>query len=248
MHGPGAPDAEPNPLTDASADSALADSECNEAPDTECPEMVPLPGAACEGELLCTEYGFGRGFSGRWHVECLDGQWNILERPTSFLGEHPLPSAERCREPFEGERAGVHLRVGPEDTDGFRPYVDGEEVRLSRGGQGSYMLEFQLDAEGARDLDCLLFDASARIGDGEESRLSLPAEFHCGQTRRVYLELNPPLFDQEACESGIEEATHPLELRVSLPGLAEVSVPLTLVHPTCPLIGGGSRMGTAGPG
>jgi hypothetical protein len=121
--------------------------------------------------------------------------------------------------------------------DEFRPFADGEEVRLVQGGQGSSMLEFRLDAAGAFDLDRLVFEATARIDGGEAAMLSLPAEFHCGQTRRLYLVINPPAYDEDACDSGIDEAAHPLELRVSLPGLDEITLSLTLMHPACPLSG-----------
>ena len=141
--------------------------------------------------------------------------------------------------PEDVERALSHRfpGAGPDSMDDFRPFEDSEEVRLTRGGQGSYMLEFQLDAAGARDLDCLLFAATGRIDGGEAAMLSLPAEFHCGQTRRLYLIINPPAYDEDACLSGVEEAAHPLELTVSLPGLDEVTYSLTLMHPTCPIVG-----------
>ena len=46
---------------------------CVESPDTECPEEVPFPGAACAGDLSCTEFPTLRGFHGRWSVRCTEG-------------------------------------------------------------------------------------------------------------------------------------------------------------------------------
>lgn len=209
---------------------------CIEAPDMECPEEVPFPGAACAGDLSCTEFPTLRGFHGRWSVRCIDGLWDIRDRPRNHHtdAEHPLPASEYCRSPFQGERSDAVLRVAPAGGESFTPFAPDDEVRLVQGGQGSYMLEFQLDVEGARDLSCLLMEAEVQIDGGEPSQLSIPSEFLCGATRKVYIVVNPPDHDCDAYHRGETEREYPLELRVSLPGLDEVMVPLRLVHTTCP--------------
>ena len=239
---PAFPDGGPRDATVDAAFDATQDGgiECNYIPDTECPADVPYPGTPCEGELSCNEYPTLRGFEGSWRVECSEGTWRIGEFPTNANPPHaeqPLPSAERCREPFTGDRTGVSLNVGPPGVDDFRSFADGDRVYLSRGGQGSYMVEFRIDAAGARDLDCLLLDVTVTIDGREAGLLSIPARFHCGQTRKVYVVVQPPPPDPEASARGVREQEHALELRVSLPGMAEVTRELILMHPTEPVVG-----------
>ena len=209
---------------------------CVESPDTECPEEVPFPGAACAGDLSCTEFPSLRGFHGRWSVRCNEGTWEIQDRPRNHHtdAEHPLPASEYCRDPFQGERSDAELQVGPADGERFSSFAENAEVRLVRGGQGSHMLEFRLDVAGARDLSCLLIEAEVQIDGGEPASLSVSSEFLCGSTRKVYIVVNPPDHDCDAYHRGETEREYPLELQVTLPGLDEMMVPLRLIHTTCP--------------
>jgi len=113
--------------------------------------------------------------------------------------------------------------------DGFSQYEADERVRLTRGGQGAYMLEFRMDVPTGRDLNCLSIEASVTVAGRTAGEAIMQVETHCGRTRRMYLIVDPPECDNDAQES----RDYPLTLHLHAPGIGQSTFPLILEHSPC---------------
>ena len=114
----------------------------------------------------------------------------------------------------------VTVSIGPAGATAFRAFEAGESVEPVTGGQGLSMLELRLAMDGADGVGC----ATASITVEHEGTRTDPAisdlEFHCGETRRVFVIL-PSTLD-------CSEPTADIGVDVEVVGLGTVHVDLVL--------------------
>ena len=214
------------PLSDLgpTQDSAETDATpgppgCDE-PMSSCPDdhLTIHPGAPCTEGLVCAYNPEGDG-SLLWNATCDTGTWNVSVQCDWDGGPCYIPPAsEACLEPFDGQLVDGALAMGPVvEGEAFTPFVDGQQVALSWGGQGSPMLLFQLQIDGAEPLpDCYSFNVKALTSAGTESEGAGTFRARCGETLTMYVVLPQSPFD---CDQGLFEVT----LEVTVPGVGTVS-------------------------
>lgn len=159
-------------------------------PATICPGSIPHTGAPCEGELSCP-YAVGDVLNTIHTASCDTGTWTITTACDPALGggcDVP-PLAESCIDPFGGTLANASVAVGPRGDGAFTPYVDGSQIDLVWGGQGSPMFEFrvELDGDGGDALTCANVKATIDIDGVPTVDASQPVVFRCGSTLGVFV-------------------------------------------------------------
>lgn len=201
---------------DANVDAAIL---C-ESPDTVCPEAQPVAGAPCEGDLSC-DYDQGRSL-GIWTYTCESGAWEPGAAPCSELpggGCAAPPLAERCRSPFAGSMP-VTVSIGPAGAAAFRAFEANEMVEPITGGQGLSMIELRLAIEGADGVGCATTSITLEHEGTRTDPVVSDLEFHCGETRRVFVILPGGL--------DCSEPTADIGVDVEVTGLGTVHVDLVL--------------------
>lgn len=187
--------------------------DCN-APDTECPDLPPVTGGPCEGDLSC-DYDDGS------LAQCVDGHWNSYGCP----GCAP-PLAEGCRPPFDGTLEGAGVQIGPySPTDAFRPFTDGERISPVFGAQGGSMVEFQLSVDHATPPSCAAVTANVSLDGVASAPATFPVRLHCGSSLRVLV-----ILPDNPCE----ERDYAVDLDVEVAGVGSTSVSLVLGGSACP--------------
>ncbi len=191
-------------------------------PDTTCPSERPFIGAACAMTDVCQYEDPNKVDT--WTYQCESGRWNgEATCEPLFGGGCPVPPlVEKCTGPFDGNKSGATVEIGPVETGPFRPFKEGEETPLIVGGQGSPMIAFRIKATGADDVSCARVDTTTTIGGlpgGHASAIKL----HCGESLTVFTIVDAP------CDPG----KHAVELKVEVRGVGTATANLKISDPPC---------------
>ncbi len=191
-------------------------------PDTTCPADRPLSGAACAMTDMCQYEDPNKVDT--WTYQCESGRWNGEATCEPILGGGcPVPPlVEKCTGPFDGNKSGASVEIGPVEPGPFRPFKDGEEAPLTWGGQGSPMISFRIKATGADDVSCARVDTTATIGGLPGSHASA-IKLHCGESLTIFTIVDAP------CDPG----EHAVEFKVDVRGVGTATANLKITDPVC---------------
>ncbi len=207
--------------TDTDTDTAT-DPGCN-TPDVVCPEEHPHPGGLCEGDLAC-EYVEDPN---TWHYTCSRGAWDADVDCQTEGGCSP-PLTENCADPFAGELEGARIRIGPADmAEPFRPFTADDELDLIWGSQGSPMIAFRIDLEGAPAPPGCVLARFVLLSEAEGSSEATVdrIRLRCGQSLPTYAIV--PFGGDLACAT--EAGEIPIRIEVVIEGIGEATVDV-VVH------------------
>ncbi|HMR07332.1 MAG TPA: hypothetical protein PKA88_16235 [Polyangiaceae bacterium] len=192
-------------------------------PDVSCPAERPFVGGACDTADVCQFEDPNKVDT--WTYQCQAGAWVGEATCAPLLGGGcPVaPLVEKCTDPFDGQKSGAGLKIGPATPGAFREFQDGEEAPLTWGGQGSPMIGFRILATGADDVSCARVDTTASVNGLPGSHASA-IKLHCGESLTVLTIVDAP------CDPGV----HSIELKVVVQGVGTATANLKLTDPACP--------------
>ncbi|MCS6797866.1 MAG: hypothetical protein NZ898_04950 [Myxococcota bacterium] len=200
------------------ADGDAPPGDC-ERPATSCPDLQPLLGGPCRGELTCS-YRDPNGVD-TWSYRCVDGAWQGEPTCLTRAGCPVPPLVEACRDPFEGTVAGATVRIGKPGPGPLVPFADGERVEPVWGGQGLPMVALRIEVTGADEVACTRLRTRFTL-DGEDSpEIPGTVTLRCGRSLDVQVIVPYDI----ACE----ERLFDFVLRVALDGIGEARARLTMM-------------------
>ncbi|MCC7381293.1 MAG: hypothetical protein IT384_05660 [Deltaproteobacteria bacterium] len=196
----------------APVDGGTSDT-CVETVLTSCPTEEPLAGTPCEGTLSCTYPST--------MFSCEQGLLTEVSCPAC-----PPPFAERCPNPFSGQLSGATLELGPGSEDTFRRFRISDRVPPIFGPQGFAMLDYRLHIEGSGTLpDCATARTTGRFEGADLGPQEMPVRVHCGSSHQIFV-----ILPSMPCEF----RDYPVELAVSVPGVASATASFSIIGGGCP--------------
>lgn len=157
---------------------------CDEV-DRACPESVPQPGSACEGDLECRD-PFTFPSCDDPIVRCIDGRW--VHPPCITPG--PL-LAEGCSDAALGPFSGLALTVDP-------------PTELVWGLQGNAMIEFEIAIDPREDAPGCVSVRTLLTFDGDAVQSTRPVRLRCGRSLTIQVIVPGLPCDDRAYEGTLE--------------------------------------------
>lgn len=186
---------------------------CVETVLTSCPTEEPLAGTPCEGTLSCTYPAT--------MYSCEQGLLTEVSCPGC-----PPPFAERCPDPFAGQLNGATVALGPGSDDAFRRFRISDRLPPIFGPQGFAMLDYRLQIEGSGPLpDCATVRTTGRFEGADLGPQEMPVRVHCGSSHSLLV-----ILPSMPCEF----RDYPVELAVSVTGVASATASFSIIGGGCP--------------